>query len=94
MKGGVKVKKQKEDVNTLQEVINIRLREMIDMKSFIKEQTDKLKANTWNIICPNCHTKDNIYSETVQLRALDEAADQILKCLTCGYSWKISGSSN
>lgn len=92
--GGVKVsKKPKEQVNQIQEIINKKLLEMIDMKAFIKQDEYKLVANTYGITCPNCKVKDNIYSETIQARSSDEASDRILKCLNCGYQWKISGSS-
>lgn len=92
--GGVKVsKKPKETVNQIQKIINKKLLEIIDMSAFIKKDEYNLVANTYGVICPNCHVKDNIYAETVQTRSGDEASDRILKCLNCGYQWKISGSS-
>jgi len=92
--GGVKVKKQVDDVNYIQEIINAKLLETIDMKAFIKERIEYLTANTYNMYCPNCKTKDKIHAETVQTRASDEASDRFCKCLECGYEWKISGSTS
>ena len=75
----------------IQDIINKKLREMIDMNIFIKRETSTMVPNTFGVTCPNCRTKDNIYAETVQTRSGDEAADRICTCLTCGYHWKISG---
>lgn len=91
--GGVKVKKQVDDKNYIQEAINKKLLEMVDMSSFVKEKIETLIPNTYNVYCPNCKVKDNIHAETVQTRSSDEASDRILKCLSCGYEWKVSGSS-
>lgn len=91
--GGVKVKKQVDDTNYLQESINKKLYEIVNMNSFKKEKTEFLTANTYNMICPNCKTKDKIHAETVQTRASDEASDRFCKCLECGYEWKVSGST-
>ena len=90
--GGLKTKKQTDDKNYIQEIINAKLLETIDMKSFVKEKIEFLTANTYNIVCPNCKVKDNIHAETVQTRSCDEASDRFLKCLNCGYEWKVSGS--
>lgn len=92
MSGGVKIKKVKDDTNTIQQIINKKLMEMIDMKAFVKKQTSMMQPNTYGITCPYCKVKDNIYAETVQTRSSDEASDRILKCLHCGAVWKSSGS--
>ena len=60
-------------------------------ESLPKQDDYKLVANTYGITCPNCKVKDNIYAETIQARSSDEASDRLLKCLSCGYQWKISG---
>lgn len=94
MIGGVKIsKKPKEQINQIQEIINKKLLEMIDMKAFIHKNEFNLVPNTYGIVCPNCHVKDNIYAETIQARSSDEASDRFLKCLSCGYQWKMSGSA-
>lgn len=92
IKGGLKVKKTKEETNNLQETINKKLYELIHMEDFLEEVLDMFKPNTYGVMCPNCKTKDNIYAETVQTRSSDEASDRFMRCLTCGYQWKVSGS--
>ena len=94
MIGGIKIsKKPKEQINQIQEIINKKLLEMIDMRAFIHKDEFTLVPNTYGIVCPNCKVKDNIYAETIQARSSDEASDRFLKCLSCGYQWKMSGSA-
>ena len=92
IRGGLKVKKVKEETNNLQELINKKLYEIINMRDFVEETLDMFQPNTYGIVCPNCKVKDNIYAETVQTRSSDEASDRFMRCLNCGYQWKVSGS--
>lgn len=87
----VGARKKSVPVNALQEIINARLRELYDMKDFVKHDTSNIVANTYGVVCPNCKVKDNIYAETVQTRSGDESADRICVCLNCSYRWKIHG---
>ena len=90
MKGGKK--KPTNDENQLQQIINAKLKEIIDMSIFVKNDDIKLVANLYGVKCPNCKTENNIYAETIQTRSSDEASDRICTCLKCGYHWKIRGS--
>ena len=90
MRGGAKRKKI-ETGNTLQQIISAKLRQLYNMNDFIKRDEGNMVANTYGVVCPHCHIKDQIYAETVQTRSGDEAADRICVCLKCGHRWKIHG---
>ena len=86
-------KSKKNQVNQIQEIINKKLNEMIDMKQFEHITEIKLVPNLKGAVCPSCKSVNMTYAETVQLRSGDEAADRICTCLVCNHHWKISGST-
>ena len=88
--GGVKRRKI-DNSNTIQQLISQRMRELYDINNWVIKQDVNMVANTYGVVCPKCHVKDNIHAETVQTRSGDEAADRLCVCLNCGYSWKITG---
>lgn len=84
-------KRKQDNTNTIQSLISQRMRELYNMSNWIEKTDKNMVANTYGVVCPKCHVKDNIYAETVQTRSGDEAADRLCVCLNCGYSWKIHG---
>ena len=73
--------------NTLQTIINETMYKLIDINKFKTKDIRGLIKNTFNIYCPVCGS-DNVHEEVKQLRAGDEEANHIYKCLNCGYLGK------
>ena len=71
----------------IQEIINKKMREKIDITAFVREVTQVKVANTHGVYCPMCGSNE-VYCEIVQLRSSDEASDKIFTCLRCGYTCK------
>ena len=70
--------------NTLQDMINKDLLNIINMKDFIKEYIDPTNVkNTSGVVCSNCGS-ENLHVELKQTRSADEEATSIYKCLDCG----------
>ena len=88
--GGVKRKKI-DNGNVIQQLISQRMRELYDINNWVIKDDKAMVANTYGVVCPKCHVKDNIHAETVQTRSGDEAADRICVCLNCGHTWTIRG---
>lgn len=84
--GGVKLKKTIPKV-TIQTEINKYLNENVPISAFIEETVDTRIANTVGIKCKKCGS-ENIYSESKQTRAADEAMTVFYTCLDCGNRWK------
>lgn len=91
MEGGAKSKRNNDNINMIQQLITKRMKELYNISDWIIKNDKNMVANTYGVVCPKCHVKDNIYAETVQTRSGDEAADRLCVCLNCGYSWKIHG---
>lgn len=68
---------------SLQGMINARMRELIHIEDFKTKEIKELIKNTFGIYCPVCGS-DNVHEEMKQLRAGDEQANHIYKCLNCG----------
>ena len=74
-------------MTTLQELINARMKEIINIDDFKVKAIKSVVKNTFGIYCPNCGS-DNVHEDIKQLRAGDEQADHIYKCLNCGNTGK------
>ena len=73
--------------NSLQEIINKTLYELIKIDDFKTKDIKTLIKNTFGIYCPICGS-DNVHEEMKQLRSGDEEANHIYKCLNCGNAGK------
>lgn len=73
--------------NSLQEIINKTLYELIKIEDFKTRDIKVLIKNTFGIYCPICGS-DNVHEEMKQLRSGDEEANHIYKCLNCGNTGK------
>lgn len=88
MEGGLKLKKI-ESKNVYQERINNEyLRKNISTQAFIQETIQSKMKNTTNIKCNICGS-DNIWVESKQVRAADEATTKFYECLNCGNKWRV-----
>ena len=50
-------KKSKQNIDNryqIQDIINKKLKEIIDMNIFIKKEISTMVPNTFGVICPNC----------------------------------------
>lgn len=74
-------------MTSLQDLINEKLFEMIKIENFKTKAIKTLIRNTFGIYCPICGS-DNVHEDVKQLRAGDEQADHIYKCLNCGNTGK------
>lgn len=74
---------------SLQSVINQVLYRNVPINLFIQRSIDMKVKNTVGIICKKCHS-DNVFSESRQLRAADEATTILYTCLNCGNRWKMN----
>ena len=87
LEGGLKVKKQQPKA-TIQSAINQYLYENVPISAFIQEVVNVKVRNTVGIKCKKCQS-DNVYSESRQTRAGDEAMTIFYECLNCGNKWKV-----
>lgn len=78
---------KKSKQSSIQEIINSRLYELVQIQDFKTKATRGLTKNSLNIYCPVCGS-DNVHEEMKQLRAGDEQANHIYICLSCGHSGK------
>ena len=74
-------------MTSLQDLINEKLFKMIKIENFKTKAIKTLVRNTFGIYCPICGS-DNVHEDVKQLRAGDEQADHIYKCLNCGNTGK------
>lgn len=74
---------------SLQSVINQVLYRNVPINLFIQRSIDMKVKNTVGITCKKCHS-DNVFSESRQLRAADEATTILYTCLNCGNRWKMN----
>ena len=73
--------------NSIQDLINDRMRELIIISDFKTKEIKSLIKNTFGIYCPICGS-DNVNEQVKQLRAGDEEANHIYTCLNCGHRGK------
>lgn len=80
--------KNTSNVNNIQTLINETLLKNISTSAFIEEQIQVKVKNTINITCKRCGS-DDIYVESRQVRASDEAMTKFYECLHCGSHWRV-----
>lgn len=73
----------------IQDAINKELYKMIPISAFIQDTIDARVKNTVGIYCKKCGS-DNVFSESRQTRAADEATTIFYTCLNCGNKWKMN----
>lgn len=73
-------------MSELQQLINKQLREKINIEDFKRQTVSAKFKNTSDRKCNKCGS-DNIYVESRQTRAADEATTKIYECLDCGNRW-------
>ena len=86
--GGLKISKKLVTKFTIQDEINKELLERIPISAFIQEKIQVMVKNTVGIKCRKCGS-DNVYCQSKQLRAADEATTKLYTCLNCGNKWRI-----
>lgn len=82
-------KASKRPTFAIQDAINKVLYQTVPISAFIQDVIDARVKNTVGIYCKKCGS-DNVFSESRQTRAADEATTIFYTCLNCGNKWKMN----
>lgn len=85
----VRKKSSKQPKFAIQDAINKVLYKTVPINAFIQDVIDARVKNTVGIYCKKCGS-DNVFSESRQTRAADEATTIFYTCLNCGNKWKMN----
>ena len=73
--------------NTLQDMINEKLKKIYPTEMFKREELELELVNRPDVKCKKCGS-NKIFCELKQLRSADEPMTELYKCLNCGYRWR------
>ena len=74
-------------MSDLQNRINKKLDEVVNIKAFKTYAIDTLVKNTDGVHCIKCES-DNVNVIQKQIRSADEGATNFYTCIDCGYKWR------